>query len=179
MSEKRGFRRLIPYALAGLMLLVGILVLFRGQVYALADARASEPELAEVEPALRHAMEQAMRDASREGVRIRVVSGGRSLAEQRRLYEEAVAEHGAAEAARWAVPPESLNSPVSPDELSAHVRGVAVDVSPPEGTKWLRENGAKYGLCQVYANEPWHFELTARNGTCPPLRPDASVAEHF
>jgi len=173
MSEKRGFRRLIPYVLAGLMLLVGVLVLFRGQVYALADARASEPELAEVEPGLRHAMEQAMRDAAREGVRIRVISGGRSLAEQRQLYEEAVAKHGASNASRWAVSPDST------DQLSAHVRGLAVDVSPPEGTKWLRENGAKYGLCQVYANEPWHFELTARNGVCPPLRPDASAVEHF
>lgn len=161
---------MLAYIVAGLMLLVGIFVLFRGQVYALADARASEPELAEVEPELRLAMEQAMRDAAREGVRIRVVSGGRSLAEQRELYDKAVAEHGAVEASRWAV---------SPDQLSAHVKGLAVDVAPAEGTKWLREHGARYGLCQVYANEPWHFERTAVNGVCQPLRADASVVEHF
>jgi zinc D-Ala-D-Ala carboxypeptidase len=169
MRETRGFRRLLAYIVAVLMLIVGILVLFRGQVYAFADARASEPELAEVDPALRHAMEQAMRDAAGSGVRIRVVSGGRSLAEQRELYDKAVAEHGAA-AAEWAV---------SPDQLSAHVKGLAVDVAPKEGAKWLREHGAKYGLCQVYANEPWHFERTATNGVCPRLLANASVIEHF
>lgn len=169
MSHKRGFRGLLPYLLAGLMLGVGLLVLFRGQVYAFADARASEPELAEVVPELRHAMEQAMVDAAREGVRIRVVSGGRSLAEQRQLYEKAIAEHGPAAADEWAV---------SPDQLSAHVKGLAVDVAPVEGTQWLRENGARYGLCQIYANEPWHFELKAQAGVCPTLLPDASVIEH-
>lgn len=170
MREKWGFRRPLAYIAAALMLIVGILVLFRGQVYAFADARASEPELAEVDPALRNAVEQAMRDAAGDGVRIRVVSGGRSLAEQRELYDKAVAEHGAASAAEWVV---------SPEQLSAHVKGLAVDVAPKEGATWLREHGAAYGLCQVYANEPWHFERTADNGVCPPLLANASVVEHF
>ena len=170
MREKLGIRRLLAYIVAALMLVVAILVLFRGQVYALADARASEPELADVDPALRNAMEAAMRDASGQGVRLRVVSGGRSLAEQRELYDKAVAEHGAASAAEWAVPP---------DQLSAHVKGLAVDVAPKEGAQWLREHGARYGLCQVYANEIWHFERTAKNGVCPPLLANASVVEHL
>ena len=25
--------------------------------------------------------------------------------------------------------------------------------------EWLTEHGSAYGLCQIYANEPWHFEL--------------------
>ncbi|GAB3426093.1 M15 family metallopeptidase domain-containing protein [Flindersiella endophytica] len=170
MKETRGIRRLLAYIVMTLMLIMGMLVLFRGQVYAFADARASEPELADVDPALRHAMEVAMRDAAGQGVRLRVVSGGRSLAEQRELYEKAVAEHGAASAAKWAVPP---------NELSAHVKGLAVDVGPVAGSAWLREHGARYGLCQVYANEPWHFERTAKNGTCPALASDASAVEHF
>lgn len=170
MKETRGKRRLLAYVVTALMLIVGILVLFRGQVYALADAKASEPELASVDPALRHAMETAMRDAAAAGVRLRVVSGGRSMAEQRALYEKAVAEHGVQNASRWAVPP---------NELSAHVKGLAVDVGPVAGSAWLREHGARYGLCQVYANEPWHFERTAKNGTCPSLVSDASAVEHF
>ena len=32
-----------------------------------------------------------------------------------------------------------------------------------------------FGLCRIYANELWHFELAAdAAGVCPPLRPDAS-----
>jgi len=170
MRETRGFRRLLAYIVAALMLIMGILVLFRGQVYAFADARASEPELADVDPTLRHAMEAAMRDASGQGVRLRVVSGGRSLAEQRELYDKAITEHGAENASQWAVPP---------DQLSAHVKGLAVDVGPVDGAAWLRTHGVRYGLCQVYANEPWHFERTAKNGVCPPLVRDASVVEHF
>jgi hypothetical protein len=36
-------------------------------------------------------------------------------------------------------------------------------------------NGARFGLCQIYANEIWHFELAAdAQGSCPPLRPNAA-----
>jgi D-alanyl-D-alanine carboxypeptidase len=41
---------------------------------------------------------------------------------------------------------------------------------------WLIQHGAEYGLCQVYANEIWHFELlTDSGGTCPPLMKDSSA----
>jgi hypothetical protein len=38
-----------------------------------------------------------------------------------------------------------------------------------DATAWLSEHGAGYGLCQVYANEPWHYELRPKaiNGGCP------------
>jgi hypothetical protein len=40
---------------------------------------------------------------------------------------------------------------------------------------WLSENGARYGLCQAYQNEDWHFELsTTPGGKCPPMARDAS-----
>ena len=29
----------------------------------------------------------------------------------------------------------------------------------PAATAWLSEHGAAYGLCQIYGNEPWHYEL--------------------
>ena len=32
-----------------------------------------------------------------------------------------------------------------------------------------------YGLCQIFANERWHFELaTEPGGACPPMYPDSS-----
>lgn len=42
---------------------------------------------------------------------------------------------------------------------SAHVSGDAVGTGPDEATAWLSGNGAAYGLCPVYRNEPWHYEL--------------------
>jgi zinc D-Ala-D-Ala carboxypeptidase len=39
----------------------------------------------------------------------------------------------------------------------------------------MNENGSQFGLCRIYANESWHFELAAdQYGNCPPLLPDAA-----
>ena len=66
-----------------------------------------------------------------------------------------------------------MNTP----ERSTHVRGLAVDVGPTDAAYWLIQHGAEYGLCQIYANEIWHFERVVRpGGTCPPLLPDATGA---
>ena len=57
----------------------------------------------------------------------------------------------------------------------SHVTGHAVDIGPVDAQFWLIEHGARYGICQTYANERWHFELaTAPGGTCPALLPDAA-----
>ena len=41
--------------------------------------------------------------------------------------------------------------------------------------KWLIAHGWQFGLCQIYANEIWHFELaTDEQGRCPPLKPNAT-----
>ena len=61
-------------------------------------------------------------------------------------------------------------------DTSPHVQGAAIDVGPWAATDWLSEHGTAYGLCQVYANEPWHYELRpdAVDGGCPrctPTRP--------
>jgi hypothetical protein len=54
------------------------------------------------------------------------------------------------------------------------VSGDAVDIGPLDATAWLSEHGAKYGLCQIYRNEPWHYELRpeAIGHGCPPMYAD-------
>jgi len=50
-----------------------------------------------------------------------------------------------------------------------------VDIAPVEADMWLIANGRQFGLCQIYANEIWHFELaTDQYGNCPPLLPNAA-----
>ena len=79
-----------------------------------------------------------------------VNSGWRSPEYQEQLLREAVSKYGSeAEAARWVATPDT----------SAHVSGDAVDIGPSDAAAWLSEHGAAYGLCQIYRNEPWHYEL--------------------
>ena len=54
------------------------------------------------------------------------------------------------------------------------MHGDAVDIGPATATAWLSRHGAAYGLCQIYANEPWHFELRpgAADHGCPPMYAD-------
>jgi hypothetical protein len=123
------------------------------------------PGVANLDPALLAALRRAAIDAAGEGVRLVVDSGWRDPAYQEHLLREAVARYGSeAEAARWVATPET----------SAHVTGHAVDIGPPAAAAWLAGHGAAYGLCQVYANEPWHYELrpAARYRGCPPMYVD-------
>ncbi|MFC3688015.1 M15 family metallopeptidase [Aquipuribacter hungaricus] len=128
----------------------------------------SHPAVSGLDPALLSAARAAADAAAADGVRFRLTSGWRSTAYQQHLLDRAVAEHGSyEEARRW----------VSTPELSAHVTGDAVDIGPTDAAYWLAEHGAQFGLCQVYANEVWHYELlTAPGGQCPALRADGSVA---
>ena len=52
--------------------------------------------------------------------------------------------------------------------------GDAVDIGPSSAAAWLSGHGAAYGLCQIYGNEPWHYELREEAGThgCPPSYAD-------
>jgi zinc D-Ala-D-Ala carboxypeptidase len=54
------------------------------------------------------------------------------------------------------------------------VSGDAVDIGRSDATAWLSERGAAYGLCQIYSNEPWHYELRpeAIEYACPRLYAD-------
>ena len=54
--------------------------------------------------------------------------------------------------------------------------GEAVDLEDSGATTWLSRHGAEYGLCQIYRNEPWHFELRADavDHGCPAVYADPS-----
>jgi hypothetical protein len=123
------------------------------------------PGVANLDPDLLGALRRAATDAAGDGIRLFVDSGWRSPAYQEQLFREAVAKYGSeAEAARWVATPNT----------SAHVSGNAVDIGPAGATPWLSAHGAAYGLCQIYANEPWHYERrpeAAAHG-CPPMYAD-------
>jgi zinc D-Ala-D-Ala carboxypeptidase len=126
----------------------------------------SNPALAELDLPLLNAIQDAARAATAQGVDLRITSGWRSKGFQQRLLDDAVGTYGSADIARQFV--------ASPD-VSKHVVGQAVDVAPLDADNWLIRNGAQFGLCQIYANELWHFELGVdEQGNCPPLRPNAA-----
>ena len=121
--------------------------------------------VANLDPDLRGALRQAATDAARDRIRFFVNSGWRSPQYQSQLFREAVTRYGSErEAARW----------VATAETSAHVSGDAVDIGAAHATTWLSEHGAAYGLCQIYLNEPWHYELRpqAIDLGCPPMYAD-------
>jgi zinc D-Ala-D-Ala carboxypeptidase len=123
------------------------------------------PGVANLDPALLGALRQAATDAAHGGVELLVDGGWRSPEYQEQLLREAVSEYGSEEeAARWVATPET----------SAHVSGDAVDIGPLGATAWLSAHGAEYGLCQIYGNEPWHYELRpeAIDQGCPPMYAD-------
>ena len=126
------------------------------------------PAVANLDPDLRAAVRAAAAAASEDGIALHLTSGWRSRAYQEQLMERAVERYGSQEEARrWVASPAA----------SAHTTGDAVDVGPTDAAYWLSEHGPDHGLCQVYANEIWHYELlTTPGGTCPPLRDDSSTA---
>jgi hypothetical protein len=123
------------------------------------------PAVANLDQALLGTLRHAAADAAGDGIEFVVSSGWRSPEYQEHLLQEAVSEYGSeAEAARWVATPDT----------SPHVSGDAVDVGPSDATAWLSGHGAEYGLCQIYGNEPWHYELRAEaiDHGCPPMYAD-------
>lgn len=123
------------------------------------------PAVAKLDRHLLKALRQAATDAADDRIKFYVNSGWRSSAYQNHLLREAISKYGSEkEAARW----------VATASTSLHVKGEAVDIGHSDATKWLSENGAKYGLCQIYRNEAWHYELrtSAIDRGCPPLYAD-------
>ena len=112
--------------------------------------------------------------AEKEGQKIYVASGFRTLERQKYLFANAVKKYGSeTEAAKWVAPP----------YVSHHPWGLAIDVNYPNepvGAGWLEINGAKFGLCRIYENEWWHFEpVIAPGGTCPALLPNATFTSQL
>jgi D-alanyl-D-alanine carboxypeptidase len=119
-----------------------------------------------LDPLLLKSVQDAARAAAAQGVAITLSSGWRSKGFQQRLFADAVRQYGSVDLAQQFV--------ASPD-TSKHVLGQAVDVTGTGVSDWLIRNGAQFGLCQIYANENWHFELAVdADGRCPPLRPNAA-----
>lgn len=124
------------------------------------------PAMARLDPLLRKAIQDAARSAQSAGVALEITSGWRSKGFQQRLFNDALRTYGSSERAAEFV--------ASPEE-SKHVLGEAVDVGPVAADNFLMRNGAQFGLCQIYANEIWHFERVAdAQGRCPPLRANAA-----
>jgi D-alanyl-D-alanine carboxypeptidase len=123
------------------------------------------PGVAHLDADLLRALRRAATAAADDGIELYVDSGWRSPAYQERLLNEAISKYGSeAEAARWVATPTT----------SAHVSGDAVDIGPSDATTWLSKHGVTYGLCQIYRNEPWHYELRAEavGHRCPSMYAD-------
>ena len=123
------------------------------------------PAVAGVDPDLLRALRRAATDAAEDNVEFYLDSGWRSAKYQEQLLREAIVKYGSErEAARWVATPDT----------SAHVSGDAVDIGPSGATAWLTKHGAAYGLCQIYRNEPWHYELRPKAGDhgCPAMYAD-------
>jgi D-alanyl-D-alanine carboxypeptidase len=123
------------------------------------------PAVAKLDPDLLKALRRAATDAGNDRIKFYVNSGWRSPAYQNQLLREAIAKYGSEEeAARW----------VATATTSFHVKGKAIDIGHTDAAEWLSKHGAKYGLCQIYRNEPWHYELRPKAIThgCPPMYAD-------
>ncbi|MFI6865421.1 M15 family metallopeptidase [Nocardia sp. NPDC050406] len=119
-----------------------------------------------LDPLLALAYDMAAAEAHAQGVPLSITSGYRTPGEQQAMWEDGIATYGSPDAARrWVLPPEE----------STHVSGQAIDVGPQAGAAWLEANGNRWGLCRIYDNEWWHFEIATLPGApCPPRLPDAS-----
>ena len=104
------------------------------------------PGVAKLDPALLAALRRAATDAAGDGVEFVVNSGWRSKAYEERLRQEAVSKYGG--------------------RRGRH-RVLRCRVA-------VRARRRLRALCQIYRNEPWHYELRpeAIAHGCPPVYAD-------
>jgi LAS superfamily LD-carboxypeptidase LdcB len=136
----------------------------------LVESATANGVVSEIHPLLLTRFKTAAAFAKADGIKLFITSGFRTLDRQAFLFNREVEIRGSeSEAAKWVLPP----------QYSHHPRGLAIDVNYPGdrlGALWLEENGSRFGLCRVYANEWWHFEgVIAPGQACPPLAPNALV----
>lgn len=86
--------------------------------------------------------------ARRAGHRLVVVSGFRTYAEQKRLYD-------ANPDPRWVAKP----------GRSLHRLGTELDLGPRGAYRWLAANAGSFGFLKRYSWEPWHFGYTGSPGS--------------
>lgn len=97
----------------------------------------------------------------RHGQLIGLTSGYRDPLAQQLMFDEEVRRSGSVASARmFVLPPAESN----------HVKGIALDVRPDEGARWLEVHGARYDIYRIYDNEWWHFEYRPESGGTPPRR---------
>jgi hypothetical protein len=86
--------------------------------------------------------------AARAGVRLQIVSGWRTMEQQRRLYQLYISGRG--------------NLAARPG-YSNHQSGLALDLNMNLSgvTRWLNAHAAEYGFRRTVASEPWHWERPA------------------
>ncbi len=136
-------------------------------VVAISPFDVSDPAVGHLDPTLLTAVQNAASAAAAEGITMTVTSGWRTPEFQQYLLDDAVATYGSYAAAR-----QYVQTPTA----SKHVLGQAVDVGGLGADEWLMANGPRFGLCRIYANESWHFELAAdTEGRCPALLPNAAA----
>jgi len=125
------------------------------------------PAVGTLQPELLHALQAAYGEASDAGQPFYINSGWRSQAHQQRLLDDAIGIYGSREAAlAWVATPSA----------SPHTKGAAADIGPIGPASWLEEHGSSFGLCRIYDNEWWHFELATEPGdSCPARRPSAAA----
>ena len=99
-------------------------------------------------PDVAQAFDRMQRAAAAAGIRLIVVSGFRTNAEQARLY----ARHPDP---RWVAPP----------GRSLHRLGTELDLGPRSAYGWLARNAPRFGFVKRYSWEPWHFGYTRSPGT--------------
>lgn len=126
---------------------------------------SDKPAISKLNPALLAALREAEKAAHDErGISITITDGWRSVRYQDYLFQRAVQKYGSEEeASKWA----------RRGTESSHVTGDAVDIGTADAMDFLNRFGSRWGICQAYANEIWHFEmLTTPGGTCPPMADD-------
>lgn len=151
-------------ALAGALALLGPVATASADTASPFDV--ADPTVGRLDPALLTAIQHAATAAAAAGIPMTITSGWRSPEFQQQLLDDAIHTYGSYSAAR-----QYVQTP----QQSKHVSGQAVDIGGKSADTWLIANGRRFGLCQIYANELWHFELaTNAQGDCPPLRPNAA-----
>ena len=123
------------------------------------------PGVANLDPDLLQALREAATDAADDGVKFYVNSGWRSPERQNQLLREAVSKYGSEDGSR---------------PMGGHRGHVSSRVGGRDRHRALQCHGvavrarAEYGLCQIYENEPWHYELRpdAIDHGCPRMYAD-------
>lgn len=138
------------------------------------------------------ALEEMFADASNNGIELIAISGYRSYARQKEVFDAQVSTSGYEEAAKLVAIPGN----------SEHQTGLAMDISSrsvnldlveqfeetPEG-KWLKDNAHRFGFILRYPKgkegitgynfEPWHFRYVGIKAATEIYENDLTLEEYF